>query len=485
VLSTATPITVVGIVTRNRMASLVACLESYLGNCRRHGRNPEFVVTDDSPGVETQDQTRAALQRLQHHVGGPIRYAGWRERSRFAQALARESAVPLQTIRFALFGDNRCALSTGANRNSLLLDTVDALVLSVDDDTRCRIAVPHDAEDAHAFFSGYDPTEFWFFPDHASAIESISFVDVDALGCHEELLGNAVAELGDAAPNGRVAITLHGLVGDSGMASPRYYLSLAGASRERLVASPSAYRSAFRSREVLRTVRRPTVCSGPFCMTTFFGYDHRLLLPPFFPVQRNSDGIFGLVLQKCVDGSRSAFLPWVLLHVPPAPRAFEPDEIWTDAGSVRTADIVIACVFAHQAGNAPQSDAMRLIHLGRHLRWLGALKLLDFESHVRSLQQYRNLAFITILESQLQTYGGSPGFWAEDVRRMVERMSKATTAEDYLVPRDLRDGRDAEEARRLTQELVAKFGELLEAWPTMVAAARLLRTNGCRLTDPI
>jgi len=220
-------------------------------------------------------------------------------------------------------------------------------------------------------------------------------------------------------------------------------------------------------------------------MTTFFGYDNRLLLPPFFPAQRNSDGIFGLVLQKCVDGSRSAFLPRVLLHASPAQRAFEPDETWADAGSVRIADIVIACVFAHQAGSAPQSDAMRLIHLGRHLRWLGSLKLLDFEAHVRSLQQYRTLAFITILESQLQTYGGSPGFWAEDVRRMVERMSKATTAEDYLVPRDLRDGRDAEEARRLTQELVAKFGELLEAWPTMVAAARRLRTNGCRLTDPI
>ena len=93
---------------------------------------------------------------------------------------------------------------------------------------------------------------------------------------------------------------------------------------------------------------------------------------------------------------------------------------------------------------------MRLIQLGRHLRGLGSLTLLDFEAHVRSLQQYRTIAFITILESQLQMYGASPGFWAEDVRRMIERMSKATTAEDYMVPRDLRDGHDAEEARRLS-----------------------------------
>jgi hypothetical protein len=31
-------------------------------------------------------------------------------------------------------------------------------------------------------------------------------------------------------------------------------------------------------------------------MTTFLGLDNRVLLPPCFSVQRNSDGIFGLVL---------------------------------------------------------------------------------------------------------------------------------------------------------------------------------------------
>jgi hypothetical protein len=472
-------------VTRNRVKSLVACLESYLENCRRHGRAVEFVVTDDSPAVEAQDHTRAALQSLENHASAQIRYAGWREKSRFAEALARESAIPLEIIRFALFGDDRCALCTGANRNSLMLDTVDTLVLSVDDDTQCRIAAPPEADDTLAFFSGYDPTEFWFFADHAGAVDSVAYVDIDVLRCHEALLGNAVAGVDDAAASGRVAITLHGLVGDSGMTSPRYYLSLAGASRERLIASQDAYQSAFRSREILRTVRRPTFTAGPFCMTTFLGVDNRLLLPPFFPVQRNADGIFGLVLQKCVDGSHVAFLPSVLLHRPVAPRSFAADEIWTDAGSVRMADVVIACVLAHERGSAPLTDATRMVRLGQFLQWLGSLELSDFEACIRSLQQYRTMAFITVLESHLQTYRASPRFWADDVTRMIELLSKATSEEEYIVPRDLRHGRDAEEARRLSQELVADFGELLEAWPTIVAAARRLRANGCRLTDPI
>jgi hypothetical protein len=220
-------------------------------------------------------------------------------------------------------------------------------------------------------------------------------------------------------------------------------------------------------------------------MTTFLGFDNRVLLPPFFPVQRNSDGIFGLLLQRCVEGTRVAFLPSVLLHRPVEPRTFAPDEIWRDTGGVRTADVVIACVLAHDGGRAPLTDATRLVQLGQYLRGLGALTLVDFEAQVRRMQQYRTMAFITVLESQLQMYGASPRFWADDVQRMIELLSQATRAEDYLVPRDLRREHAVEDVRRLTQDLVAQFGELLEAWPAIVAAARRLRANGCRLTNPL
>jgi hypothetical protein len=115
------------------------------------------------------------------------------------------------------------------------------------------------------------------------------------------------------------------------------------------------------------------------------------------------------------------------------------------------------------------------------LQWLGSLDLPDFEAYVRDVQNFRNFAFITALHGQLHAYGASPGFWADDVRRMIDVMSKAPTAEDYLIPRDLLPGGGGEAARRLGQELIGKFGALLEAWPTMVAAAHRLRANGCRL----
>src|SRR5262249_29491360 len=155
-------------------------------------------------------------------------------------------------IRFALFGDERCNVSVGANRNCLLLDTLGSLAFSADDDTLCRSAVAPDHEDTALVSSSYDPTEFRFFADRASALDSMTFAAADFLAAHEALLGRAVADVtGCPDSGGRVALTMPGLAGDSGMGSSRYYLALTGASRERLLASEETYRSALRTRAVV------------------------------------------------------------------------------------------------------------------------------------------------------------------------------------------------------------------------------------------
>src|SRR6185436_9816254 len=83
-------VTVVGIVTRDRETSLAACLASYLANCRRHARSPEFVVVDGSAGEENSARTRAALRAVAATSDATIRYAGRAEKKRFADALVRE-----------------------------------------------------------------------------------------------------------------------------------------------------------------------------------------------------------------------------------------------------------------------------------------------------------------------------------------------------------------------------------------------------------
>jgi FMN phosphatase YigB (HAD superfamily) len=51
------------------------------------------------------------------------------------------------------------------------------------------------------------------------------------------------------------------------------------------------------------------------------------------------------------------------------------------------------------------------------------------------------------------------------------------------VPHDLGDALDVDAARLLSRDLMAKFGELLEAWPALVEATRQLRARGYRVSD--
>jgi hypothetical protein len=487
----APPITVLGIVTHDRVTSLTACLESYRANCRRYARLPEFVVMDDVPdndarGGEARARVRAALQAFQQTGDETVRYAGPSEKRRFADVLARESSVSRELIDFALFGDRRCKLFTGANRNGLLLDTVGALVFGADDDTLARTAAAPEGEPAVSFSSEYEPREFWFFPDRRAALDAAPPTESELLASHERFLGRTLAEVGGpAGVAGHIAITLPGLVGDSGMGSPHYLLTLNGASRERFLASRTAYESALRSREVLRTVRQPTVSASAFGMTTFYGFDHRQMLPPFFPVARNSDGIFGLMVQRSIEGSHVAFLPSVLLHAPAEPRAFAGDEAWAEPARVRMADVLIASILVHEPGPRTAGHGPRLHRLGWYLQELASLKTADFEAFVRSAQQVRNLTFNALLETRLREHGGSPTFWADDARKAIAVLQRTATAHDYIVPWDLGNAGDVDSARRLAQELVRKFGELVEVWPTLVEAAARLRAKGCRVSEQV
>jgi len=471
-------------VTRDRTSDLVSCLESHLDHCRRHGRNPEFVVLDDSRSAETEDPTRIALRQLAEQFNARIRYAGTREKRRFADALARESSIARDVVDFGLFGDPRCRLSTGANRNNLLLDTIDDLVFGADDDTRASAAVAPEHINSVSVSPEYEPRAFWFFPDRLAALEAVASAGSDFLTGHEQFLGRPLAEVGGPpALDGTVTITLPGLVGDSGMGSPHYLLTLNGASRERLVASPGAYASALRSREVLRTVRQPTIAASAFCMTTFFGFDNRLLLPPFFPVARNSDGVFGVMVQRAIEGSHIAFLPTALLHAPRESRAFAGDEAWTEPTRVRMADILIASILALHPGAPATAHGEKLRRLGAYLRELASLETAGFEAFVRGAQQMRNLTFTTLLETRLSEHGSRPGYWAEDVRKTIGFQRRAAAGKDYVVPHDLGDALDVDAARLLSRDLVAKFGELLEAWPALVEATRQLRARGYRVSD--
>jgi hypothetical protein len=90
-----------------------------------------------------------------------------------------------------------------------------------------------------------------------------------------------------------------------------------------------------------------------------------------------------------------------------------------------------------------------------------------------------------LFEARLRQFGGQPACWAHDVQQLLGVLRHALPGGDYLVPRDLAEGFGGTAARPLLPRLVRRFGEVLQVWPDLFAAAKELRGRGVRLAKPV
>jgi len=498
-------ISTLALVTHERPEALTRALSSYLDNCARHGRTVDVVVLDDSRSPGARAANRDALAALVRTRDAAISCAGVAEKAAFAEALVARG-LPPSVVRFALSPAR--ASTAGANRNALLLHAVGDAVFTADDDTICQVAAPPEPRDGLAVASGVDPAEHWFLPDQAAALGAVSFVDRDLLGGHEALLGRdlhalleAFPDRGDgdpklrarlAAGGGRVLATFNGLVGDSGWGAPfgswlapMGYLAMRGPSLRRLCASEAGYRAAVTSRSIVRVVDRLHVGDPAFSMMGFAGLDNRGLLPPFLPIGRGEDNVFGALLAACAPESCVGHLPFALVHAPPEPRRFWAGEMSRTAGSADLGRILIELTRGCALGEELTSPAARMRALGAHLLDLGTRPMGDFEAVVRARLAEANRTLVEWLEGSLDAARGGPAWWANDVRGYLAEVSAAAARDDYPVALDLADGASLEGARAQTRDVVARFGELLVHWPAMVDEARGLRARGIRPATPV
>ncbi len=491
----------IGVITCNRPAQLHRCLSSYISNVRESGRHVSYVVADDTRDTHIRSDTRCMLRALGKEHAVEIAYLGFEEKRELAVRLAASGEIPEEVIDFALFDVDNCGLSIGANRNALLLQTAGSLVLSTDDDVFCHIALPPGARNSLVMGDLENCNEHWFFPSREVALKVVEFTDVDALAIHEEILGadavdylstlkgNDAFEVRDLDPfffrslmsgRARIRFTYAGTIGDSALRSPIRFLFLDGPSRSRFLENEELYRSACRSREVMRSVRQPVLTKHSWCMTGAMAFDNRTILPPFFPVERNEDGVYGDTLRVTMKDVCYGHLPYAFLHDPPDSRTYAKEQLFQAATYLHSSHIVIACIksFHDPYKFLPLSD--NLGRLGEHLSTIGSLPLKDFEELVRVQLLRVRSAQVTSLESFLRKHRGTPSYWSEDVERYIDTLRKHLMHSDSIYPRDLLSARSPEEALLLTRQQIYKFGQLLVWWPAMFENAKSLQASSAR-----
>jgi hypothetical protein len=489
----------IGIPTRDRPESLRAALASYVENGRAHGRELEYVVSDDAGTPEGRARTRAAAAEIGARYGVPVTYLGMDERIAYAAVLAAHAGVPAPVAEFAIANPDGYPMTSGSNRNALLLHNAGDLAAQVDDDTRARIAPVPGQLPGLALTSQDDPSEKWFPGADEPAMPDRVVVDRAYPSFHEDLLGKTVAAcmeerrregldltgatgrfFGRLAPHGRVRMTQIGCAGDTGTGSMWFLLVQAGRSRERLLASEARYRHAFTRRQIVRGAPRASITDGVFCMSMSIGLDGRALLPPFLPVQRNCDGLFGITLRLCFPGAFSAFVPWVTEHTPSPPRSTSFDAFFRSLGQTASEDALCGLVAATPVECDRTDPRVALRALGSLLERWGSWPLAELEElvHVQVLRA-RSLD-VAILDDTLRRYHRAPAYWARDVEEAAARLRATLPTRALGLPADLVATFGDEAGREANRRMVRRYGEVLRCWPDLWEAARDLRQRGVR-----
>jgi len=489
---TATDVGAIGFVTRNRPQTLLRSVQSYSRQQYRLNRNQPLIIVDDA-GSEQEAQTRTALTTISRQRGTPTYYIPRSATEAYCRRLARVVGISSETLSFGLGGLDDMDCRTGANRNMLLLATAGMTLFSVDDDTVCCPALPSGANGGIRFDSDTEPRTFRFFRDMREALRSVRGADVDVLSEHGRFLGATpsacVRGCNDGSlewaddinarfleqvrmDRGRVMVTMNGLVGDSGIGWPTRLLKLQGRSREECTGTEMAYAIACGTRTVTRTTDKVTLSDTVFCMSTFVGLDNRFVLPPFMPIGRGQDTLFGRLLRQCYPDGLVIFLPTMLLHDPAEYRSQSREDVRRFYGYRMATIIGVIAASCHV--DAPDG-ASRIKRIGRHLTDLASLSAREF-GHAINLRLAEDFSQqLTHMQALVERYHGSPGYWADDVLAYVTAAREWLVAHKSFAPDDLGTPAHSDGARARFRDVVKMYGELLSSWPDIVQAARSLR----------
>jgi hypothetical protein len=478
------PIEILGIPTRGRGALLARALESYARNFDEHGRSCVICVAVEGEEAPSRDQ----IAYLSGGTNVGILWADSGLRRAMAQTLAARAGVCEDLLNFALIGDQRCDVRTGAARNTLLLLAAGKTSVQVDDDTICSMIRSPSHKAAVAFSSRPDAHRYRYYKSREDAASDHPIQVIDFLSLHESLLGRHPhalyrAESSDVdevdaglleravSQQAHIAVTLMGSLGDCGTTVnwPRLFPP-ARETFSALTEDESTCRMALSTRQILRVVDQEVITNGtqPF-QAMNLGLDTGRLLPPFLPVQRKQDIVFSQVLSTCFPDALKGYCPWASVHDNPG-RPINDSAGLLAVGPMHVGDLIthaLSVLGTWQQGDDP---ARNLGCLGQYLIDLSKAPALRFQAEVRGL-------CLRSLESQVFSVARfigdrwhAPRYWRDRAEGVLRDLRRLTRERDLGVPADLRGSRD--ERLSLFQELTCNFGRLLLAWPSIWDAAR-------------
>lgn len=427
-----------------------------------------LLISDDARQASAPAATDVAMEWL--HRG---------HRQRWIEQLPDDGLR--RSASFALLPDDGGDTTVGANCNAVFLAAREEALALLDDDTSGPVgrALPSEPRRRVVGPDG-DPTLLLLYDARDEAIGDVLAIDSDPASLLEVGLGQRVAQLGQESPlefeeqtpahavraivrGGRVLTSMMGVAGDSGMSSPLSFLGLTEDAGQRLDQDFS--RRLF-SRNLIRAAPDQRLSQSGFFMNACCAMDLRQGgLLPFYPVGRDSDGLFGTALNQLEPDAFRLYLPWLVCHQPPPRPPYRLADLQAPGAAAPPIALIRHALSQWRPPRRMLRRADRRQALGLYLEGLGRLPL-------KQLTAYMADARLSDMAAQMRWLGllleRAPavrqGLIEQCLVQTRARLQALSTAPEQSICRQgyaLQDYADA----------LSQYGQLLQCWDELQRAA--------------
>jgi len=490
------PPTRVFIITCDRPASVERLLESMLHSAEL-ARHEGIFLIDDSREPANAQANREAAAKFNLTSPRNMQYVGAVEQKLFMDNLIAGLPEQEDGIRFLVDRDRWTDEKTyGLARNFCLLLSVGCRAIVMDDDVVCAaIESPH--KRAGLQF-GELPREVDFYTSRADILSRTTRADFDPLTGHASCLGlnigQAMARLSgepidptqlhhassaylsqwDATSH--VIVTQSGTLGDPGSPKTAWIYTLDPASCQRLENYPGGLEGALTNRHYWMGQPRP-MFTKMSVISQVTGLDNSQLLPPYFPVFRGEDYLFGAMTEYLHPQAAVLEYDWCVPHFPLDERMGDPAPDSVDGKGMININKYITDRTVYRTGISPEARLESLTAMIKELSMSSDLALTTLfraevaENQCTEFVRLRNYA----QDGKIRTPA-----WQDWLQRSVSGINQSMQEPARLTDiSSLPSAMTAEAVLGYFHDYAAKFAGALGGWTSirdgaLLASARLL-----------
>lgn len=482
---------VVAILTWERPQALERLLESIETNCDT-GNFHRLYVIDDSRSVENIKLNQALVERFKSKNPSPLQYFGRAEQQFLISEIVNRLPEHANAINF-LTDTSRWKdhWTAGLTRNLALLLSSGRRLVMIDDDAICDVYNPPNQKQDITFSDS--PRDAMFYGEEQEWAYLQQPINPDPINRHMQCLGltfsealtvlgqnhlkpagftNATAlQISELQPDSSVLVTECGSFGCPGTQKNTWLPSMAPVSLKRMLASVKKTTQALGSRKVWSGRNQPHF-SPRSNMSQITGFDNRQMLPPYIPIMRGQDRLFGNMLDFIFPESVALDYPWAVPHLP------LPDRQWRDKDlDFKPTDsfplFYIDKIIEHKSSCPSASPVDRLSALST---WFNDLATADPDSLIAMYRDNRLVHDSEILQkltTLLATAKTAPVNWQNYLRNGITQLDtdmNRVSHESFEVkglPADL----ESDALITFWKEVWSDFAAALKAWPEIRDAA--------------